>query len=281
VLDLLVTDNIKQFFYCPFLLGINNFFLIKTSMNECGYWFFKNIVNFQARNPEWIKFTGLIKEKLNRTIRITHTKDICEHIDHIALRAATPVHNMGNILDKLKKFGYEEKDTYDFPSINVRAKWFKHPIYPRIFLSEQNPYNLSPGIKIIMNKIKDEFRPLSLEEYDYIKEESQYLAWTLTNSLAFNHVAINLNNLGINIEEINDILLKNEMELNRENNKYIKISKDKKLLQSSTIATRHHYITYDKEIILIPGPFIEFIERKDGRDGFEPENALEIFSSTK
>jgi len=249
-------------------------------MKECIQWFYNNIVNYQIRNPEWMKITGLIKTNFNKHVYISDPELLCKHVDHIALRTVTPIHDMGKLIDKIEGFGYEEKDTYDFPSIDVRAKWYKHKIFPRIFISEHNPYNLDSKIKIIMNEMKEEFRLLTLEEYWYIKDRSQYLAWTLTNGLAFNHVAINLNSLNVSMIEMNGLLLYNDIKLNKENDNYIKKSKDGNLLQSSTLSTKNNYISHNKEVIGIPGPFIEFIERKDGREGFEPENALQIFSST-
>ena len=35
---------------------------------------------------------------------------------------------------------------------------------------------------------------------------------------------------------------------------------------------KNNYISHDREVVGIPGPFIEFVERKNGKEGFEPES---------
>ncbi len=67
--------------------------------------------------------------------------------------------------------------------------------------------------------------------------------------------------------------------LNNEDNP-IQVSSDKKLLQASTIADKISYKFPNGEIHLVPYTFVEFIQRKDNREGFETTNAATILKST-
>jgi len=84
-----------------------------------------------------------------------------------------------------------------------------------------------------------------------------------------------------NIEEtINKIKQDGTIKLNNEDNP-IEISSDGKLLQASTIADKILYKFSDGELHLVPYAFVEFIERKNNREGFETKNASRIFTSTQ
>lgn len=62
--------------------------------------------------------------------------------------------------------------------------------------------------------------------------------------------------------------------------KPIQVSRDKNLLQFAIKAQKVEYKFRDGTF-KVPFSFIEFIERKNGRTGFEGENASKIFDSTK
>ena len=60
----------------------------------------------------------------------------------------------------------------------------------------------------------------------------------------------------------------------------IEVSRDGKLLQASTVADKISYKFEDGNVHLVPYTFVEFIQRIDGREGFETKNAARIFTST-
>jgi len=112
--------------------------------------------------------------------------------------------------------------------------------------------------------------------------ESEYAAWTIFNRYYLNHFTIAIHNLkdGYNtIETFNTFLEKHGVLLNDSGGK-IKKSPDGNLLQSSTVAQMVKSIFAFGKEKMIPGSYVEFAERKDGREGFEAANADKIFEST-
>jgi 4-hydroxyphenylpyruvate dioxygenase-like putative hemolysin len=59
----------------------------------------------------------------------------------------------------------------------------------------------------------------------------------------------------------------------------LQVSEDKKLLQFSTKSTLYP-VKFKEGAFEIPRNFIEFIERKDNREGFSEKNANVVFNST-
>lgn len=154
---------------------------------------------------------------------------------------------------------YLQKDTYDFPRFNVKARWFKSPKY-RVFLSQY----LGTEIPFIN----------SYRDYENVYAKNQYLAWTLLHGNDINHIAITVKDIERFMETIKrDEKLKLATDL--------QVSKDKKLKQFSLQADKIEYKFPDKSTYLVPYCFVEFIERLEDREGFESENADKIFDSTK
>jgi len=60
----------------------------------------------------------------------------------------------------------------------------------------------------------------------------------------------------------------------------IQVSRDGDLLQFSIMADTIDF-KFSDGVRAVPFSFIEFVERKNGRRGFEGENAAKIFDSTK
>jgi hypothetical protein len=181
-------------------------------------------------------------------------------IDHIAHRSL----NYFDILKYYQNKKYKlQKDEYLFKDMNVKAMWLKNNslIIPRVFISQyvgDLPNNLT------INSKKD---------YENIYNHSQYLAWTLIHGNAINHIALTHNN----IEQLFDNI-KRDPELSLATD--LQYSKDNKLIQFSLQADKikHKFGNGDEE--LLPGYFVEFIQRLDNRDGFEVSNASKIFNST-
>lgn len=191
---------------------------------------------------------------------------------------------------------------------------------PRIFVSQVQDDQLSPeSQRIIYANINnahytvstqpylphdDETVPpsVTVDEFSQLQQESEYAAWTLVHGNRINHLAILQYNL--NAERGEDALsldflagleargfpvlggpLRKKSD-NPSQKGVIHVSRDGLLLQASLVAdpftvplrvTRGDDDTMVKNVTL-GGGFVEFIQR--GRDGFEPENALEIFEST-
>jgi len=179
-------------------------------------------------------------------------------IDHIAHRSVNYQHPIDFYNTRLYTL---KNDIYNFPHMNVKATWMKSNCC-RVFISQYEG--------------KENFKINNFEDYKRIKNENDYVAWTLLHGNDINHVALE-------VRDIHDIIEKikrdGTIQLNNENNP-IKVSKDGNLLQASTIADKIYYKFPDGEGHLVPYTFVEFVERRNKREGFESENAKEIFKST-
>ena len=178
--------------------------------------------------------------------------------DHVAHRSFgyTPILSYYSSL----KF-QQQKDLYHFPHMGVHAIWLKHPSF-RVFLSQyEDP---------MFQQIK------SYEDYQRIQKQNDYVAWTLLHNDDINHIAIQVHNLDDILEKI-----KRDGHLRLNNpTQPIEKSHDGKLRQASTIADKIPYVFPNGEMREVPYAFVEFIERRDGREGFETRNASRIFTST-
>ena len=124
----------------------------------------------------------------------------------------------------------------------------------------------------IKNPIAPEF-----EFYKQVNKYNQYLGSTLLFRNQINHVAFLVDDIKETCEEI-----KNQFPKYALNNpeQPIQVSQDKELLQFSINADLVDYEFADG-VRKVPFNFIEFVERKNGRRGFEGKNAEKIFTSTK
>lgn len=181
------------------------------------------------------------------------------NIDHIAHRSF----NYNELKDYYTSKNFTlKKDKYIFDKINVEATWLKADCF-RIFLSQykgdRNKYSIN-----------------SFEDYKKIQKENDYVAWTLLHSHDINHVAIQVDDIEeiiYKIKQDGTILLNNELNP-------INVSRDGNLLQASTVADKISYKFPNGEIRIVPYTFVEFVQRIGGREGFETNNAAEIFKST-
>lgn len=182
--------------------------------------------------------------------------------DHIAHRSF----DSHSLISHYEQAGFRVQDTtYTFPSIDVEAKWLKYTkrddVY-RIFISQYMRPN--------------EYDIYSYEDYKEIQFHNDYVAWTILHQHDINHVAI----VTDDIYSLASKLKKDpNVQLNQPNDP-IKMSRDGRLLQMSTKAGTIEYQFPSGEITDVPYTFVEFIQRIDGRDGFESDNALQIFTST-
>jgi len=225
--------------------------------------------------------------------------------DHVAFRTFKSCGGI-NIFHNLLKTEYTQMDKYIFPSKKLNTVWYKPESrnLPRIFLSEIDDTQLSQECQNIIKYAKedkhysyfqeDEPEHVTLiekEAYDKLFSESEYAAWTLIHGCKINHVALSIESVFRNFLDINNSnihvlisLLKEKNIKMLEKGGLVKTSADGLLLQSSIVSDsiilpfmdKHKKLYYDNT----PGGFVEFVERKSGRDGFEADNALNIFDST-
>ena len=246
--------------------------------------------------------------------------------DHVAFRT------MGVKQLGIKSFekiflhhGYIPKDDYFFEGKRLNARWYTppDPVYPRIFISElivsDMPEDTQKVIYSYLDEVKsdpvekldlDDFKqvdaflhePLwrlpSWRDFRALQMVSEYAAWVVYNRYYLNHYTISVHDLkdGYNtISEFNTFLESIGLVLNDSGGK-IKVSRDKLLLQSSTVSSMVEANFQDGIKKMIPGSYVEFcerkvlpqfnhlvgkqIQRKHRRDGFETGNADKIFEST-
>lgn len=250
--------------------------------------------------------------------------------DHIAFRTFGVKHLGISSLEKVfLHYGYQKKDNYYFESKKINASWYAHPSnkLPRIFISELRVSELSQQSQNIIysytNTVKkdpvdsldlddaskvdtflhsSQWRPPIWEDYKILRAESEYASWVIYNRYYLNHFTISVHNLpekANTIELFNDFLIRNGIVLNDAGG-LIKVSKDGKLKQSSTVAQIVNVPFFNRlnRVVVKPisGSYVEFIERQvldifkhlpqdklkreHLRDGFETENADKIFEST-
>ena len=233
------------------------------------------MVSFIKTNTSGVK----IQQKYNKHIL---------GIDHIAFRS---LYKGMNTFDKNM---YEKKsEIFNFPEYNVKANEYykinnsisnEYPL--RIFSSYYvGEHHFNSRIRRMIHLMKNnEFGDLySYDDYMTIYKWNQYVAWTMIHKDTINHIAYRVDN----IEKVTETLMKDGFQfLSSQNgiessvNNILNISPDGKLLQSSLISNKKLY-KFTDGYHAIPYTFIEFVERKDGREGFAESNANKIMHSTK
>lgn len=215
------------------------------------------------------QFTNISKKMFNNVYKL----------DHYAYRTF----DYSRIISKYPDYNLE-KEKYEFKN-NVSARWLSKNMEPSIFVSQYNGIlcdkNIKKNTTINLDKLNYYMKNNTfLKDYDFYRQVNnydQYLSWTLLFKNNINHVAFLVND----ITETHDLIKNNftEYQINNPENP-IQISKDKNLLQFSIMSDTIPY-KFDSKIIEVPFTFIEFVERKKNRRGFESENAEKIFESTK
>lgn len=250
--------------------------------------------------------------------------------DHLAFRTLGAPHLGIAALERVfLALGYSRRERLEFPAKKLTALWYSppEPRYPRVFISElklgelsaeavarvraytdevgADPFaglDLTDGEAILARLQRPLWRRPTWADYERLRAESEYAAWALYHGHALNHFTLAVHGLppGLDsIEGINRFLVRRGFELNDAGGA-IKVSRDGKLLQSSTVAARLHARFDDGqggfELRRIPGGYVEFAERRvldawaglpraelrreHRREGFEAESADRIFEST-
>ena len=264
---------------------------------------------------------------INATIKEGVIKDANEiENDHIAFRTmGVPFLGIQSLEKIFLHYGFKRMDHYFFPAKKLDAFWYTPPSpeYPRIFISELRVQDLSENAQHIIHSYTDEvtadpvdsiniddanavdnflhsglWQLPTLEDYLTLSKESEYAAWVIYNRYYLNHFTISVHNLkdGYNtIADFNAFLECNGFTLNDSGGK-IKVSEDRSLLQSSTVAEMIEATFANGVKHRISGSYVEFAERKvlkqfenlstseikraHRREGFEANNADKIFEST-
>jgi len=264
---------------------------------------------------------------INATIKEGVIKDANEiENDHIAFRTmGVPFLGIQSLEKIFLHYGFKRMDHYFFPAKKLDAFWYTPPSpeYPRIFISELRVQDLSENAQHIIHSYTDEvtadpvdsiniddanavdnflhsglWQLPTLEDYLTLSKESEYAAWVIYNRYYLNHFTISVHNLkdGYNtIADFNAFLERNGFTLNDSGGK-IKVSEDRSLLQSSTVAEMIEATFANGVNHRISGSYVEFAERKvleqfqnlpyseikraHRREGFEANNADKIFEST-
>jgi hypothetical protein len=250
--------------------------------------------DYTHRNPHASQVHRLFSEKGETILN-----------DHIAFR--TFDHPLINI-DQLAKFflayGYEEKNTYDFPVKKLFAKHYEHsdPDAPKVFISELLTDKFSSTLQVIVNDciekiphaaIESEkfltsgtfWQPLRYKTYQTLLAESEYAAWLYAFGFCANHFTVNINafNRFKEINDVNELLQQNGFKLNASGG-LIKGTPAEYLEQSSTLAEEID-VKFLEGTYKIPSCYYEFAKRyalPNGNlySGFVAASADKIFEST-
>jgi len=225
--------------------------------------------------------------------------------DHIAFRT----YNIPNIgIDALAKsflsLGYEPKGEYDFVAKKLNARHYEHAdeTKPKVFISELRLEEFSEDLQSIVKGLAGQVseaeidRPdfpvsgllwdkISLETYEQLKNESEYVAWVAVFGFRANHFTVFVNHLKSvkSLEELNAFLKQSGVTLNSSGGEIKGTPKDL-LEQSSTMGTPIDVELSDKKEKM-PGCYYEFARRypmPDGKlfNGFITQSADKIFEST-
>ena len=128
---------------------------------------------------KYIKFTPTFRY-IKR--ELFNNKIIIDHIAHRSLNYDHLIQFYQNRLYTLKN------DIYKFPHMNVNATWMKSDCC-RVFISQYEG--------------KEKFFINNFSDYQKIKNENDYLAWTLLHGNDINHVALEVKDIHNIIERIN------------------------------------------------------------------------------
>lgn len=135
---------------------------------------------------------------------------------------------------------------------------------------------------------------VTFEEYEKLREESEYASWVAAFGNRVNHFTITVNQSKIfdDIREINDAVQKVGVKLN-DSGGLVKGSTDVRLEQSSTVADLVYWPFAGDQLEVVPYAYIEFAYRfpkdleqpkpwaqDDLYQGFEAMSADKIFEST-
>jgi hypothetical protein len=218
--------------------------------------------------------------KTNKTVI-----NICEKysksilgVDHIAFRS------LYKGMNKFDTTIYEKKnEVYHFPEYSVKAnEYYKYNKftreYPlRIFSSYYAGECHDGSILNLLKNKNNEFGEIySYHDYLKIFNWNQYVAWTMLHKDTINHIAFQVDDL----QKVTNTMMNDGFTFSKVNDQIINTSPDGNLLQSSHMSIKILY-KFTDGYHNVPYTFLEFVERRNGREGFSESNANQIMHSTK
>ena len=218
--------------------------------------------------------------KTNKTVI-----NICEKysksilgVDHIAFRS------LYKGMNKFDTTIYEKKnEVYHFPEYNVKAnEYYKYNKftreYPLRIFSSYYAGECHDGsiLNLLKNKNIDFGEMYSYHDYLKIYNWNQYVAWTMLHKDTINHIAFQVDDL----QKVTNSMIDDGFTFSKVNDQIINTSPDGNLLQSSHISIKNLY-KFTDGYHNVPYTFLEFVERRNGREGFSESNANQIMHSTK
>lgn len=218
--------------------------------------------------------------KTNKTVI-----NICEKysksilgVDHIAFRS------LYKGMNKFDATIYEKKnEVYHFPEYNVKAnEYYKYNKftreYPLRIFSSYYAGECHDGsiLNLLKNKNNEFGEMYSYHDYLKIYNWNQYVAWTMLHKDTINHIAFQVDNL----QKVTNSMMDDGFTFSKVNDQIINTSPDGNLLQSSHISIKNLY-KFTDGYHNVPYTFLEFVERRNGREGFSESNANQIMHSTK
>ncbi len=183
---------------------------------------------------------------------------------------------------------YKKKpEIYNFPEYNVKAnEYYKYNQlvieYPlRIFSSyyagdSHDIDSIDKIINVLKNKNSEFGKIYSYHDYLKIYNLNQYVAWTMLHKDTVNHIAFQVDDL----QKITNAMMNDGFTFSKINDHIINTSPDGNLLQSSHMSIKKLY-EFTDGFYDVPYTFLEFVERRNGREGFSESNANQIMHSTK
>jgi len=227
------------------------------------------------------KIAAFNKTNANSSIVKTAYNKHILGVDHIAFRS---LYKGMNTIDPSI---YEKKsEVYNFPEYNVKAnEYYKTnknaKDYPlRVFSSHYaGEHHYSSRIRKMIHLLKtNEFGEMySYDDYLQIYNWNQYMAWTMIHKDAINHIAFQVDDL----EKVTNTMIKDGFTFFQQSSGgALNISPDGNLLQSSHVSIKKLY-KFTDGYYNVPYSFLEFVERRNGREGFSESNANQIMHSTK
>ena len=199
-------------------------------------------------------------------------------VDHIAFRS------LYKGMNKFDNTIYEKKnEVYHFPEYNVKAnEYYKYNKltreYPLRIFSSYYAGECHDGsiLNLLKNKNFDFGEMYSYHDYLKIYNWNQYVAWTMLHKDTINHIAFQVDDL----QKVTNSMMDDGFTFSKVNDQIINTSPDGNLLQSSHISIKNLY-KFTDGYHNVPYTFLEFVERRNGREGFSESNANQIMHSTK
>lgn len=251
--------------------------------------------DYVAMTPQAKRIKAAFEERGERVVN-----------DHVAFRtlALEPI-RLKSLEPHLLAIGYEPYEPYNFEEKKLSAWGYLHPEpeRPRVFVSELRVSELSPASAAILERLAAQvdparvadpsvmwagrlWDPVSWDEYQTLRDESEYAAWVATIGIRPNHFTIGVNYLKetTDVEGVLRVVEGLGYKVNSSGGR-VKGTPAELLEQGSTLADRMPTKFADGETREVPTCYYEFAKRYPTESGglypgFIAASADKIFEST-